>query len=133
MKFKAIKAQRNIKIVNQVAYRAYLDSLEDGIELMVDIDKPKKPRTTSQNRYFWACIEEIDKLMFNADKELTKFQVLIHIGHYDEHEICGNMEKLPRRTSGLSTKDFGELMDSIIRFAVIQFSVDLTSIAGRGY
>lgn len=133
MKFKAIKAQRNIKIINQVAYRAYLDSLEDGVELMVDIDKPKKPRTTSQNRLIHAMFGEIDKLMHNDNPDLTKWQVLIHLGHYDEFEINGRMEKLPRRTSGLTTKEFGELCDKIIRFGVMEYGVDLTPQSQRGY
>ena len=134
MKFKAtVTEQKQPKINNRVALEAFMSTFEVGDIVDVDICKEKKQRSLSQNRLMWALFEEIDKLMHNDDKDRTKWQVLIHIGHFDEYEIKGRKERLPRTTSKLAKKTFIELIDKIIRFGVVNLGVDLTPIATRGY
>lgn len=133
MKFKATKHNNKLSISNKVAFQALLDTFEEGQLLDVTIEKESKPRSLSQNRLLWALFEEIDKIMGNGSKDYTKWLVLCHIGHCDEHLFKGVTQKFPRTTSKLSKAEFTELVEKIIRFGVIELGEDLTPISTRGY
>lgn len=128
MKFKAtVTETKQPRVNNRVALEAFMSTFEAGDSLDIDICKEKKQRSLSQNNTIWLMAETLDKLfMHYGDKNRAKWVILIEIGHCDEYIIKGVPTLLPRKTSGLSTKEFSELLESIIRFGVMEYQYDLT-------
>lgn len=134
MLFKAqVSENKKISIHNKVAFAAYVGSFDVGTILDVEISKEKKRRTPSQNNTIWLMAEKLDKLFMGYnDKNKARWDILLHVGHFDVYEINGEQVKLPRGTSKMSKDDFKDLLESIIRFGITEYQYDLTPIT-RGY
>jgi hypothetical protein len=133
MTFKAIKQGNWFKLDNTESVQNWLNQFSQGQTLDVTIDKPKIKRNLSQNALLHKMFSEIDKVMFNNNLDLTKWQVLIHLVYCTVHEVKGQEIKLPASTSKLDMKEFAELVDKVNHFAWEEYQLDLTPISQRGY
>ena len=134
MKFQGVKTSQGwFKLNNVEAVQNFLSNFDVDEPLAFDIDKPKKPRNLSQNAKLHAMFMDIDKVNGNNDPARTKWEVLIELGFYEEFEIKGRLEKLPRSTSKLEKKAFAELIDRVCKWAWEFWQLDLRSIEDRGY
>lgn len=98
-----------LELFNQEAYLKYLQSLKGEIELVVR--RRKRRRSSNQNSYYWGVVIPILSETFGYESE-------------EMHEALKLMflkkeGKLPtlRSTSSLSTIEFMEYIDKIIRWA----------------
>jgi TusA-related sulfurtransferase len=133
MTFKAVKQGNWFKLENTESVQNWLNQFEQGQTLDVTIDKPKIKRNLSQNALLHAMFQKIAKFDNNNDIARTKWQILIHLGYYNEFEIKGRLEKLPISTSKLEMKEFAELVDKVNHFAWEEYQLDLKPISQRGY
>ena len=98
-------------------YLVYLSGLE-GKRVEVCIRKQRSQRSLQQNAYYWGVIIEVlaDHFGYEKDElhEALKFKFL------RTHE--GELPSV-KSTTKLSTKEFGEYVDRVIRWAATEHSV----------
>ena len=79
----------------------------------VEITEVKETRNSKQNRYLhkqWQILAD----NIGDTMESVKFDTKIELGHYDTSSM-GN--KIPRKTSNLSVKDFAEFTNKFMMWA----------------
>lgn len=112
MQFRAHIEKGKLAIETPDKYKRYLEGLNEGTKMVVDIEKQKNRRSLSQNSYLWLYygviesetghtandIHEWAKRMFLPPKFIT---------------VMGKEMKIPSSTTDLSKHDFGEFLDKI--------------------
>ena len=104
------------------SYLVELSKLE-GQRIELTIRKERHTRSLSQNRYYWGVIIEILSDHFGYDKEemheALKFKFLKKHGDTDLVTVVS--------TAKLSTAEFTEYIDDIIRWASTEYQVFIPS------
>ena len=111
-KFHGVVKQGRIKFDSPEKYLVYLAGLE-GKRIELSLQKERNNRTLSQNAYYWGVVIEILGQHFGYEPdemhEALKFKFL------KTHEDTGLITV--RSTTKLSTIEFGDYLDRIIRWA----------------
>lgn len=111
-KFHGEVKQGKLKLDSPSSYLVYLSSLE-GKRIELSLQKERNNRTLSQNAYYWGVIIEILGQHFGYEPdemhEALKYKFL------KIHEDTGLISV--RSTTKLSTLEFGDYLDRIIRWA----------------
>jgi len=100
-----------LRLIQPDLFKRYLHSLRGEVELIVR--KWKKRRTNNQNSYYWGVVIPIlcETLGYSNEEmhEALKWKFLRN----------KDREKLPtvKSTAGLSTIEFGNYIDEIVRWA----------------
>lgn len=102
----------HLKFDNTERYLVYLSSFE-GKRVELTLQKERHNRTLNQNSYYWGVVIEIlgNHFGYDADEmhEALKFKFL------KTHENTRLITT--RSTAKLSTLEFGEYLDKVIRWA----------------
>ncbi len=119
--FHGIIKQGKVKLDNQAPYLVLLSGLE-GKRIELSIQLERNSRTLSQNAYYWGVVVEIlaEHFGYETDEmhEALKFKFLKK--HGDILVTVGS-------TAKLSTKEFGEYLDKVIRWAAEEYQVVIPS------
>jgi len=120
--FRGIVQNGKIKFDNVSSYLVYLSGLE-GKRIEFTIQKERHARSLNQNSFYWAVVVEILGQHFGYEPEemheALKFKFL------KKHE--GSDLVTVGSTAKLSTVEFGEYLDKIIRWAATEYQVVIPS------
>jgi hypothetical protein len=121
----AHKHGKAIRALNRHAFELALLSLEDG-DYTVTLDPPKRTRSLDQNAWLWGVALPMIADDIGYDKhehELLHYELLAE--RFGRVERPGGLV-LPRRTSSkMTTAEFSEYMEWLVRFAATKFGVTL--------
>jgi hypothetical protein len=112
---------------------AYCNTLSEQ-EYEVFVCTKRKTRSLPQNKYYWGCVLAIiskevgidpedlheyfkDKYSFRTEFYLREDYVYSKKSQLLKNELLGGIRDLPISTKMMSTKDFGEYLDKIVRWA----------------
>ena len=114
-----------LKLDAPQSYLVELSRLE-GQRIELTIQKERHLRSLSQNKYYWGVIIEILSDQFGYEKEemheALKFKFLKKHGDTDLVTVGS--------TAKLSTAEFTEYIDAIIRWASVEYQVVIPSADG---
>jgi len=96
---------------NRQEFTQYMSKLPDGKYLM-EIKKYYKQRSKQQNRYYWAVIDTIGEELGYERTEMHETFKLTFLGAWKDTGLL-----IPKSTTKLTTIEFKDYMDTIIRFA----------------
>ena len=93
--------------------------------IRVTVEKKKNVRSIEQNRWMWACTAILAKELGYEKEEMHKILNYKFLLAEVVDEKTGEIFKYIKSTSELTTTEFGELMESMIRWAADTFGVVL--------
>lgn len=104
------------------AYQSFLQALA-GKEIIVTITEYRRNRTDRQNRYYWGVIVKMLSEYFGYDKDE---ETELHEGLKQKFLLVkGKHLEYVRSTRKLTTVEFNNYIDQIIRWAAKSYSVVL--------
>jgi len=118
----AYRTPQGIKYRNRERFIADCEAVE-GNEFEVVFKKRKKVRGLQANKYLWACIvTPIHAAMREQGHDVSKqdvWEFLKHRFNYTEilDETTGEILRLPKTTTNLSSTEFATFIEDCIRFA----------------
>jgi hypothetical protein len=120
-KFQAKVNKGSLALTNRPLFNDTIACLRDG-DYIMEIKEKKKKRSNSQNGYLWAVVNQmvckrLIELGHDVDMEETH-DFLKASFNYKEviNENTGEVFKIPKGTSALSTEEFSEYIERVIRF-----------------
>lgn len=120
-KFQAKVNKGSLALTNRPLFNDTIACLRDG-DYIMEIKEKKKKRSNSQNSYLWAVVNQmvcrrLIELGHDVDLEETH-DFLKASFNYKEvvNENTGEVFKIPKGTSGLSTEEFSEYIERVVRF-----------------
>ncbi len=126
MKFNAsIKPDGSLKIKNRKLFDDHMKSLagEKDRDVEVEVKRKRKYRSVFQNAYYFGVVlhmvcERLKELGHETDKD-TAHEFLKSRFLFTElqDEKTGEIIKIPRKTSSLSTSEFMDYLEDVKRFA----------------
>ena len=128
--FFGVVKNRRLELYHEKVWLAHVSTFE-GQEVRISIERrpaAKKPRTDSQNRYYWGVVIPLigDEIGLNADEthELLRWEFLKErrIIEKDKAKYC---VEIARSTTTLSTIDMGVYIDSIKNWAITAIGVHI--------
>jgi len=119
--FQAKVNKGTLSLTNRPLFNGTIACLRDG-DYMMEIKEKKKKRSNSQNSYLWAVVNQmvcrrLIELGHDVDLEETH-DFLKASFNYKEvvNENTGEVFKIPKGTSALSTEEFSEYIERVVRF-----------------
>lgn len=119
--FQAKVNKGTLSLTNRPLFNDTIACLRDG-DYIMEIKEKKKKRSNSQNSYLWAVVNQmvcrrLIELGHDVDLEETH-DFLKASFNYKEvvNESTGEVFKIPKGTSGLSTEEFSEYIERVVRF-----------------
>ena len=123
--FRGIVRSGKLKFDAPEQFLVYLSGFENK-RFQLSLQREKNARTLSQNRYYWAVIVEILSDAFGYDEEemheALKFRFLKK--HEDTDLVTVGS------TAKLSTAEFADYIDRIIRWASTEYQIIIPSADG---
>ncbi len=123
--FRGIVKGGKLKLGNPQGYLVELSKLE-GKHIELTIQKERNTRTLNQNSYYWGVIIEIlsDYTGYDKDEvhEALKFKFL---KKYEDTNLV-----TVGSTAKLSTAEFADYIDGIIRWAATEYQIVIPSADG---
>jgi len=120
-RFQAKVNKGSLALTNRPLFNDTIACLRDG-DYIMEIKERKKKRSNSQNSYLWAVVNQmvcrrLIELGHDVDMEETH-DFLKASFNYKElvNEDTGEVFKIPRGTSELSTEEFSEYIERVVRF-----------------
>lgn len=120
-KFNAKVNKGVLSLNNKPLFTDTIACLRDG-DYYLEVKEKKKKRSVSQNKYMWAVVNQmvwrrLIELGHDVDLEETH-DFLKATFNYKEiiNENTGEVFKIPKGTSELSTEEFSEYIERVIRF-----------------
>jgi hypothetical protein len=113
--FRGIIKEGKIKFDDPSRYLVHLSNLE-GQRFELTIEKERRGRTLNQNSYYWSVIIEILGNHFGYEAE--EMHEALKIKFLKKHEDTDLVTV--GSTTKLSTKEFGEYLDKIMRWAATE-------------
>jgi hypothetical protein len=120
-KFQAKVNKGSLALTNRPLFNDTIACLRDG-DYIMEIKEKKKKRSNSQNSYLWAVVNQmvcrrLIELGHDVDLEETH-DFLKASFNYKEvvNENTGEVFKIPKGTSALSTEEFSEYIERVVRF-----------------
>ena len=120
-RFNAKVNKGNLTLTNRPLFSDIISCLKDG-DYIMEIKEKKKKRSNSQNSYLWSVV---NPMVFRRLVELGH-DITIEEAHdflkanFNYKEIVkpetGEVLKIPLKTSELSTIEFSEYIERVIRF-----------------
>lgn len=84
----------------------------------VEIKEHKKQRSNNQNALYWSWLTIIGKDLGYTSEELHEALKAKILGVIERKTVFGNIVNEPRSTTSLTTKEFGEYLNSVETFAM---------------
>lgn len=120
-RFNAKVAKGNLTLTNRPLFSDVVSCLKDG-DYVMEIKEKKKKRSNSQNSYYFGVIVTMVCLRFRDlghDVDLQNTHDFLK-ANFNYKEIVkpetGEVLKIPLKTSELSTIEFSEYIERVIRF-----------------
>lgn len=107
---------------DMVNYIASLGRDDKDVEITYDIYKRKRKRSNDQNAYYWLLLEMIRERMTELGHETGKDELhqffkgrFLYTEFLDEK--TGEIMRLPRKSSEVSTDEFNAFIEDVKRFS----------------
>lgn len=121
-KFHTTVTSGNLKITDRPSFTSLVATLKDG-EYIMTIEKKKRKRSLNQNSYlFGVVVEMVWKGLCDLGHEVSKeetHEFLKATFNYKEivNEQTGEIYRIPLSTATLSTVEFNEYVERVVRWA----------------
>ncbi len=114
--FRGIVKQGKVKLDAPEKYLVYLSGLE-GQRVELTLKKERHSRTLSQNAYYWGVVIEIlsEHFGYEPDEMHEALKIKFLKKHEDSNLVTVSS------TAKLSTEEFGEYLDKIMRWAATEY------------
>lgn len=99
-------------------YKKYLSTFKEGALVWLTVSEKKKPRSLSQNDYYWAYLRIIEAETGDFAEDLHEFFKRKFLPPRFVN-VMGNEVKLPNSTTRLTTDEFSEYISKIERLTSI--------------
>ena len=119
--FQAKVSKGSLALTNRSLFNNTIACLRDG-DYVMEIKEKKKKRSNSQNSYLWAVVNQMvcrRLIDLGHDVSIEETHDFLKASfNYKElvNEDTGEVFKIPRGTSELSTEEFSEYIERVIRF-----------------
>jgi len=110
---------------NPMGYLVELSKLE-GKRVELTIQKERRVRSLSQNKYYWGVVIEVLSDYFGYEKE--EMHSALRFKFLKRHEDTDLVTV--GSTAKLSTAEFTEYIDGIIRWAATEYQISIPSADG---
>ncbi len=120
-KFQAKVIKGSLTLTNRSLFNNTIACLRDG-DYVMEIKEKKKKRSNSQNGYLWAVVNQMvcrRLIDLGHDVSIEETHDFLKASfNYKElvNEDTGEVFKIPRGTSELSTEEFSEYIERVVRF-----------------
>ena len=120
-KFQAKVSKGSLALTNRALFNDTIACLRDG-DYIMEIKEKKKKRNNSQNGYLWAVVNQMvcrRLIDLGHDVSIEETHDFLKASfNYKElvNEDTGEVFKIPRGTSELSTEEFSEYIERVVRF-----------------
>lgn len=118
MQFAAHIENGKLAIENPEKYKRYLSGLNEGTNMVVDIEKKKNVRTMSQHRYYHAYLDIIAEETGNDHDYLHAFFKRKFLKPKEVH-LFGERVLIAGSTTELGKHEFGDYLDKIAAYTEI--------------
>lgn len=117
-RFKAIKKNKNLNIINKSAFERYLSIFKEDEEVSIEIKKWRNKRSSSQNDYYWGVVIPI--LCKETGYTKDEMHDILKNKFLSKTEKIKNVSFiLTKSTTKLDTTEFNDYIEEIKRWAAI--------------
>ncbi len=97
----------------------------DGKDIVILIKKKKKTRSLEQNRWMWACTTILSNELGYDKEEMHEIIKYKFLTKEKVNETTGEVLKYVGSTASLTTFEFTQFMEALVRWAAETFSIIL--------
>ena len=125
MQFHGKISKGKLTVYRESDMRNYIASLgrdDKDVEITLEIGKRKRKRSSELNNYYWLCLGLVVDRMLELGHEVNKDLIheffkgrFLYTEFYDEK--TGEILKIPRSTTEISSDEFWAYLEEIKRFA----------------